>query len=60
MTDMLAQWFGIVGIDTVPPQTLSELVPYLLRVAVGIGLTVGILRIFRAVAMAIVTRNPRL
>ena len=60
MTDLVAQWLGVIGMDGPVPQTLAELIPYLLHVFVGIGLTVGILRMFRAVVMALVTRNPRL
>lgn len=60
MTDLVAQWLGIVGMDGPPPETLAELIPYLLHVFVGIGITVAILRMFKAVIMALVTRNPRL
>ena len=60
MVDILAQWLGVIGLDGPLPATFSELIPYLLYVFVGIGLMVAILRMFRAVVMALVTRNPRL
>ena len=60
MVDVLAQFFGIIGLDTTPPQTMGELIPYLLYLAVGVGLVLAIFRMFRAVVVALVTRNPRL
>ncbi len=60
MTDIIAQFLGVVGVSDVPPGTLSELIPYLLHVFVGIGVLVFILRMFRSIVMALVTHNARL
>lgn len=60
MVDAVARLFGIIGLDITPPGTLSELIPYILTVAVGIGLVAAIFRLFRAIIMALITRNPRL
>lgn len=48
MTNIMAEWFSVIGIDMVPPQTFSELIPYLLTVAVGVGLVLYILKMFKA------------
>lgn len=60
MVDILAQFFAIVGLDTTPPETMSELIPYLLTVFVGLALIAAIFGLFRSIVMALVTRNPRL
>ncbi len=35
MAALVAQFFGIIGVDTLPPGNLAELIPYLLTVVVG-------------------------
>ncbi len=41
MAAVVANFFGIVGVDMVPPETLAELIPYLLTVFVGLALVSG-------------------
>ncbi len=60
MIETLAQFFGIIGLDMAPPQTLGELIPYLLQVFLAFALLAAIFRLFRSIVMALVTRNPRL
>ena len=60
MIEVLAQLFGIIGLDTTPPQTFSELIPYLLQCGLAVGLVAAIFRMFRTIINALVTRNPRL
>lgn len=38
MAAVVAEFFGIIGADMVPPQNLAELIPYLLTVVVGVAL----------------------
>ena len=38
MAYVVAQFFQIVGLEEVPPENLSELIPYLLHVIVGVAL----------------------
>lgn len=38
MAALVAEFFAISGIDIVPPETLAELIPYLLTVVVGVAL----------------------
>ena len=35
MAALVAEFFGIVGLDMVPPDNLAELIPYLLTVLVA-------------------------
>ncbi len=60
MVEALAQFFGIIGLDTAPPENMAELIPYLLTVALGIGLVAAIFRMFRAIVTGIITRGTRL
>ena len=42
MAPVVAEFFGIVGLDMVPPNNLGELIPYLLCVTVGVCLVSGV------------------
>ena len=42
MVEIVSEFFGIIGVDMVPPENLSELIPYLLRVGVGCFLVSGV------------------
>lgn len=42
MADLVAQFFHIIGVDMAAPQTLAELIPYLLTVVVGVALVSGV------------------
>lgn len=59
MIDILAQFFGIIGMEITPPETFSELIPYFLQVVLAIGLIVAIFRLFRGIINGLITRNPR-
>ena len=55
MFSTVAEFFGIIGLDVIPPTTFGELVPYLLQVGVGLilaGMTfrlvLGVSRVFSA------------
>lgn len=41
MASIIAEFFQITGIDVVPPETLAELIPYILTVVVGVALVSG-------------------
>ena len=45
MASVIAQFFEIIGVDMLPPQTLAELIPYLLTVFVGVALVSGVFRV---------------
>lgn len=42
MASIVADFFGIIGVDMIPPETMGELIPYLLTVAVGVVLVSGV------------------
>lgn len=42
MVDVVTDFFQITGLDMVPPETLAELIPYLLQVVVGVALVSGV------------------
>ena len=42
MAALVAEFFGIIGVDMVPPSILAELIPYLLTVVVGVALVSGV------------------
>ena len=54
MAALVAEFFGIIGVDMVPPSNLAELIPYLLTVFVAIVLVISVFRIVAAIAAALV------
>jgi len=42
MAELVAEFFQIVGLETEIPQTLAELIPYLLQIVVGVALVSGV------------------
>lgn len=38
MAALVAEFFGIIGVDMAAPSNLAELIPYLLTVVVGVAL----------------------
>ena len=53
MAEIVAEFFGIIGVDAVPPETLSELIPYLLTVFVGVVLVSTVFRVLGRLAEVI-------
>jgi len=45
MAAVVAEFFGIVGVDILPSSNLAELIPYLLTVLVGVALVSGVFRV---------------
>ncbi len=50
MAAVVANFFSIVGVDMLPPETLSELIPYLLTVYVGLALVTGVFHVIGKLA----------
>lgn len=42
MAELVAEFFQIVGLEAEIPQTLAELIPYLLQIVVGVALVSGV------------------
>ena len=50
MAAVVAEFFQIIGLEMVPPQTLVELIPYLLQVVVGVALVSGVFGVIGKIA----------
>ena len=50
MASVVAEFFQIIGLEMVPPQTLAELIPYLLQVVVGVALVSGVFGVIGKIA----------
>lgn len=50
MAAVVANFFSVIGVDAVPPETLAELIPYLLTVFVGLALVSGVFRVIGKLA----------
>ena len=60
MVSLVAEFFGIIGVDMVPPSTFAELIPYLLTVFIGLVLVITVFRIFGGIAYLFVSMGRRL
>lgn len=54
MALIVAEFFGIIGVDMTPPANMAELIPYLLTVAVGVVLVSGVFRVIGKLAELII------
>lgn len=50
MAELIAEFFGIIGVDAVPPSTVAELIPYLLTVFVGVALVSAVFKVIGKLA----------
>lgn len=50
MAEVVAEFFGVIGVDAVPPETLAELIPYLLTVLIGVALESTVFRVIGRLA----------
>ena len=46
MAAVIAEFFGIIGVDMAAPATMAELIPWLLCVWIGVVLVSGVFRVF--------------
>lgn len=53
MAEIIAEFFGVIGEDMVPPDTLAELIPYLLTVLIGVALVSTVFRVIGRLAEVI-------
>ena len=53
MASVVSEFFSVIWVDMIPPDTLSELIPYLLTVFVGVALVSGVFRVIGRLAEAI-------
>lgn len=50
MAALIAEFFGIIGADISPPLNLSELIPYLLYITLGVVLVCAVFRVIGKLA----------
>ena len=59
MVQIVAEFFGIIGVDMVPPSTFSELIPYLLTVFVGMILVLSVFKIIGGIVHRLIHAGRR-
>lgn len=53
MVDVVARFFLIMGLDSVPPANLAELIPYLFHIFVAVALVSGVFGVVGRIAEAL-------
>lgn len=53
MAAVVAEFFAITGLDMVPPESFSELIPYLLEIVVGVALVSAVFGVIGKFAQTI-------
>ena len=53
MAEVVSEFFSVIWVDMIPPDNLSELIPYLLTVFVGVTLVSGVFRVIGRLAEAV-------
>lgn len=54
MAEIIAEFFGVIGEDIIPPDNLAELIPYLLTVLIGVALVSTVFRVIGRLAEVII------
>lgn len=49
MAAIVSEFFGISGVDMLPPETFAELIPYLLQVVVAVVLVLAVFKVIAAI-----------
>lgn len=50
MAALIAEFFGLIGADMTPPETMAELIPYLLYITLGVVLVCAVFRVIGKLA----------
>ena len=50
MAEIVAEFFSVIGEDMIPPDNLTELIPYLLTVLIGVALVSTVFRVIGRLA----------
>lgn len=53
MAEVVSEFFTVVWVDMIPPDNLSELIPYLLSVFVSVAMVSGVFRVIGRLAEAV-------
>ena len=54
MAEVVSEFFTVVWMDMIPPDNLSELIPYLLSVFASVAMVSGVFRVIGRLAEAII------
>ena len=54
MAEIIAEFFGVIGEDIIPPDNLAELIRYLLTVFIGVALVSTVFRVIGRLAEAVI------
>lgn len=49
MAVIVSEFFGISGVDMLPPETFAELIPYLLQVFVAVVLVLAVFKVISTI-----------
>lgn len=60
MIVLIQDFFGLVGLSPIPPQTMAELIPYLLHVFVGLALVTAVFRVVATIVSSLFVLLRRL
>ncbi len=55
MAAVVAQFFGVIGLDMVPPTNMAELIPYLITLVVGMFLVSRVYWLVAAIVRAVLS-----
>jgi ABC-type uncharacterized transport system permease subunit len=50
MAQIVAEFFGIIGVNAIMPSNMLELIPYLLTVVVGVFIVSAVFRVIASIA----------
>ena len=53
MAEIIAEFFGVIGVDMIPPDNLAELIPYLFTILIGVALVSTMFRVIGRLAEVI-------
>lgn len=60
MAAVIAEFFGIIGVDQTPPTTMAELIPWILCIIVGVALVSAVFGLIGKLAELMLTMWRRL
>lgn len=59
MAEIVAEFFGIIGLELTAPQTMSELIPYVLQIVVALALVLGVFECIKCIISSILSGSRR-
>lgn len=53
MALLVAEFFGVIGVDQMPPATMAELIPWILTIVIGLCLVSAVFGVIGTIAVRI-------